>query len=142
MSSMMRKIIKHSCEHRLKNQKIVLPYEYPCVAFSKGKLIVRPSFSKVTFELPVFLKRIHEDICGPIHPSCGPFCYFMVLIGVCTSWSHVCLISIRNVAFVRLLAQMINYKPNFLIIQLRLSNLTTRVSLPPKPLMTITCQLG
>ena len=77
-SLMMRRIIEHLHGHPLKNQKILLPNEYPCPACSQGKLIVRPSFSKVTFESPVFLERIHRDICGPIHPPCGPFHYFML----------------------------------------------------------------
>ena len=106
-SSMMRRINEHSHEHPLKNQKILLPNEYPYDACSQGKLIVKPSFIKVTFESPVFLERIHEDICGPIHPPCGPFCYFMVLINAFIRWSHVCLLSTHNVSFVRLLAQMI-----------------------------------
>ena len=60
---MMRRIIEHSHEHPLKNQKILLPNEYPCNALSQGKLIVRQFFSKVTFESPVILERIHGDIC-------------------------------------------------------------------------------
>ena len=58
------------------------------------------------FESPVFLERIHGDICGP-------FCYFMVLIDVFTRWSHVCIISSRNVAFDRLLAQIIKLRAQF-----------------------------
>ena len=104
---MMRRIIDHSHGHPLKNQKIFLPNEYLCAACSQGKLIVISSFSKVTFELQVFLERIYGDICGLIHPPCGPFRYSMVLIDASTKWSHVCLLSIRNVAFSRLLAQMI-----------------------------------
>ena len=38
-----------------------------CSACSKGKLIIRPSFTKVTFESPAFLERIQGDICGQ-HP--------------------------------------------------------------------------
>ena len=52
-SSMMRRIIEHSHGHPLKNQKILLPNEYPCATYSQGKLIVRSSFSKVTFKSPV-----------------------------------------------------------------------------------------
>ena len=100
---MMWRIIEHSYEHPLKNQKILLPNEYPCAACLQGKLIVKPSFSKVTFESLVFLERIHEDICGSIHTPCGPFRYFMVLIDVSTRWSHVCLILTRNVTFAKLL---------------------------------------
>ena len=83
-SSMMWRIIEHSLEHPLKNQNIILPNEYSCAACSQGKLIVIPSFNKVTFESLVFLERIHEDMCGPIHPPCGPFRYFMVLIDTST----------------------------------------------------------
>ena len=57
---MMQRIIEHSHGNPLKNQKIFFfPNEYPCVVCSQGKLIVKPSFSKVTFESPVILKRKH-----------------------------------------------------------------------------------
>ena len=54
------------------------PFNYTCVACSRGKLIIKPSFTKVTFESPSFLERIQGDICGPIHPPSGHFRYFMV----------------------------------------------------------------
>ena len=106
-SSMMRRIIENSQEHELKNQNILLSHEYPCVTCSQGKLIVRSSHTKVKFEFPIFLERVHGDICGPIHPPCGPFRYFMVLIDASTRWSHVCLLATRSIAFSRLLAQII-----------------------------------
>ena len=112
-SSMIRRIIEHSNGHPLKNQKILFPNELSCEACSQGKLIVRPSINKIMSESPVFLERIHGDICGPIHPPCGPFRYFMVLIDVSTRWSHVCLLSTRNVAFARLLAQIIKLRAHF-----------------------------
>ena len=37
----------------------------------------------------------------------------MVLIDASTRWSHVCLLSIRNIAFSRLLAQMTNLRAQF-----------------------------
>ena len=37
----------------------------------------------------------------------------MVLIDASTRWSHVCLLSTRNVAFTRLLAQIIRLKAQF-----------------------------
>ena len=104
---MMCRIIEHSHGHPLKNQKILLPNEYSCIVCSQGKLIVRPSFTKVISESSIFLERIHGDICEHIHPPCGPFHYFMILIDAFTTWSHVCLISTRDVVFARLLAQMI-----------------------------------
>ena len=112
-SSMMWRIIKHSHGQIFKNQKILLPNEYLCAASSQGKLIVMSSFSKVTFESSVFLERIHGDICGPIHPPCVLFCYFMVLIDTFTKWSHVCLLSTRNVVFARLLTQIIKLHAKF-----------------------------
>ena len=106
-SIMMRRIIENSHGHPLKNQKILLPSDYPCNACFQGKLITKPSHSKIVVECPSFLEIIQGDICGPIHPPCGPFKYFMVLIDASTRWSHICLLSIRNVAFARLLAQII-----------------------------------
>ena len=110
---MMCWIIEHSHGHPLKNQEILLPNECSCAASSQSKLIVRPSFTKIMSKLLVFLERIHEDICGLIHLLCGPFRYFMILIDAFTRWSHVCLILTRNVAFARLLAQMIRLQVQF-----------------------------
>jgi hypothetical protein len=47
---------------------------------SQGKLITKPSQSKVVIESPSFLERIQGDICGPIYLPCRPFRYFIVLI--------------------------------------------------------------
>jgi hypothetical protein len=69
---MMRRIIENSLGHPLKNQKILLPSDYPCAACSKGKLIIKPSPFKVIIESPSFLQRIQGDICGPIHLPCCP----------------------------------------------------------------------
>ena len=79
-STMMHRIIENSHGHPLKNQKILLSHENLCTACSQGKLVIKPSHSKVDFESPSFLQRIQGDICGPIHPPSGPFCYFMVLV--------------------------------------------------------------
>ena len=81
---MMWRIIEQSHGHPLKNKNILFPNEYPCAACSQGKLIVKLSFSKVTFESLVFLEGIHRDIYGHIHPPCGPFRYFMVLMDAST----------------------------------------------------------
>ena len=78
-----------------------------------------------------FLERIQGDICGPIHPSCGPFRYFMVLINAWTRWSHACLLSTRNAAFARLLVQIIRLRAQFLdfpIKKIRLDNATKYTS--------------
>ena len=53
-STMMRRIIENSHGHPLKNHKILLSSDYPCTACSQGKLIVRPSHTKVLIESPIF----------------------------------------------------------------------------------------
>ena len=111
--SMMRRIVQNSNGHPLTSRQILVTDGYTCAACSKGKLIIRPSFTKVTFESPSFLERIQGDICGPIHPPSGHFRYFMVLIDASTRWSHVCLLSCRNVVFARFLAQIIQLITQF-----------------------------
>jgi len=107
---MMRKIIENLCGYELKSQKILQSNKFSCISCSQGKLIIRPSPTKNGSESLNFLERIHGDICGPIHPSCGPFRYFMVLIDASTRWSHVCLLSTCNQAFARLLTQLIRIR--------------------------------
>ena len=51
------RIIEQSHGHPLKNQKILLPNEFSCDPCSQGKLIVRPSFKKITYETPVFFRN-------------------------------------------------------------------------------------
>ena len=111
---MMHRTIENCHGHPIKNQKILLPSDYPCSACSQGKLITKLSHSKIFFECPSFLERTRDDICGPIiHPPCGPFKYFMVLIDGPTRWSHVCLLSTTNVTFARLFAQIIRLQAQF-----------------------------
>ena len=124
-SIMLRRIIQNSNGHTLINQRILNSNEFTCAACSQGKLITRPSPVKVGVESPTFLERIQGDICGPIDPPCGPFKYFIVLIDASTRWSHVCLLSTRNLAFARLLAQIIKLRaqfPDYPIKKIRLDN--------------------
>ena len=117
-STMMRRIIENSHGHPLKNHKILLSSDYPYTTCSQGKLIIRPSHTKVLVESPTFLERIQGDICGP-------FRYFMVLIDTSSRWSYVCLLSTHNVAFARFLAQIIRLQahfPDYSIKKIRLDN--------------------
>ncbi|KAL4562174.1 hypothetical protein LXL04_034368 [Taraxacum kok-saghyz] len=80
---------------------------------------------KVDKESPRFLEIIQGDICGPIHPPSGPFRYFMVLIDASSKWSHVCLLSSRNMAFAKFLAQIIKLRAHFsdyIVKRVRLDN--------------------
>ena len=112
-TTMLKKIVDNSNGHNLTNQHLCLSSGHLCVPCSQGKLITKPSFLKIASESPSFLQRIQGDICGPIHPTSGPFRYYMVLLDASTRWSHVCLLSTRNLAFARLLAQIIKLRAHF-----------------------------
>ena len=121
----MHHIVENSNGHPLRSKQILTSPSFTCAACSQGKLIIRPSFTKVIFESPTFLERIQGDICGPIHQPNGPFSNFMVLIFSSTRWSYVSLISTRNISFSRLLAQIIRLRaqfPDHLIKTIRLDN--------------------
>ncbi|GJT81215.1 retrotransposon protein, putative, ty1-copia subclass [Tanacetum coccineum] len=111
---MMKRIVENTHGHPLKDQKFSKMDKVPlCTSCSLRKSIVRPSPLKVKNESPMFLERIQGDICGPIHPPCRPFRYFMVLIDASSRWSHVSLLSTRNVAFAKFLAQIIKLRAHF-----------------------------
>jgi len=122
---MMRKIVQNSSGHPLKNQKFFQSNEFLSDACSEGKLIVRPSPAKVGNESLLFLKRLHGDICCPIHPLYGPFRYFMVMIDASSGWSHVSMLTTRNSAFAKFVSQIIRLKaqfPDYAIKKVRLDN--------------------
>jgi hypothetical protein len=122
---MIRKIIGNSIGHKLNTSKFPKPSNFVCTACAMGKLILRPSYLKIKAEPLQFLECIQEDICGPIHPSTGPFRYFMVLTDASTRWSHVCLLSTRNHAFARFIAQIIKLRahhPKYAIKTIRMDN--------------------
>ena len=77
---MMRKIIENSCGHQLMSWEIIQSNKFSCNSCSQGELIIRPSPTKIRNKSISFLERIPGDIYGPIHPSCGPFRYFIVLV--------------------------------------------------------------
>ena len=53
--SMMRRIVQNSNGHPLTSRQILVPDGYTCSTCSKGKLIIRQSFTNVTFESSAFL---------------------------------------------------------------------------------------
>ena len=110
---MMRKIITNSIGHDVENVKFPQNKDFCCTSCAIGKLILRPSYFKIQAELLKFLERIHGDICGPIQPLSEPSRYFMVLIDTSTRWSHVSLLSTRNHAFAKIMAQLIKLKANY-----------------------------
>lgn len=77
----------------MKGQKIPQTNEFSCPAYFLGKLITKSLLTKVETQSPMFLECVHDNIYGPIHPPCGPFRYFIMLIDVSSKWSHVCLLS-------------------------------------------------
>ena len=94
----------------LKSHKFLKTF-YVCLVLKK--LITKPSYLKLNVESLGFLERIQGDICDPILPLSGPFRYFMVLIDASTQWSHACLLSTWNHAFVKLIAQIIRLRASF-----------------------------
>jgi transposase InsO family protein len=110
---MMRKIITKSIGHNLQKAKFPQSSDFMCTACAEGKLILRPSYLKFKNKSLKFLERIQGDICGPIQPLYGPFRYFMVLIDASTRWSHVCILSTRNHAFAKIIAQIIKLQANY-----------------------------
>ena len=81
---MMFLILTNSIGNNMLSSKISYVNKFICEACAKGKFIVRPSHTKIGIESPIFLERIHRDICGPIHPTSRPFRYFMVIIDAST----------------------------------------------------------
>ena len=82
--NMMRKIIENSHGHTLKNQKILQSKKFSCAACSQGKLVIKPSATKVGIKSLAFLERIQGIYVGQFTPLCGPFKYYMVLIDAST----------------------------------------------------------
>ena len=79
---------------------------------------------------------------GPMYISCGPFRYFMVLIDASIKWSHGCLLSTHNVAFARLLAQIIRLRAHIPDQPIKIIRLDNAVNLHPEHLIIIACPLA
>ena len=109
----MRKIIGNSIGHDMEKTKFPQDKDLCCTGCATGKLILRPSHLKIRAEPLKFLERIQGDICGPSQLLLGPFRYFMVLIEAFTHWSHVSLLSTRNHAFAKIMAQLIKLKAHY-----------------------------
>jgi hypothetical protein len=110
---MIRNIIRNYIGHNLKEAKFSKTSDFICTTCVIEKLIFRPSPLKIHTKPLKFLERIQCDICCPIQLLCGLFRYFMVLIDTSTRWPHVCLLSTRNHAFPKLMAQVISLKASF-----------------------------
>ena len=105
----MCRILKSSHMHPLPTKDLAYCNTI-CQVCSLKKLITRPSPAKITKAPILFLRQVQGDICGPIQPPCGPFHYFMVLDDASTHRSHVYLLSTRNVAFAKLIVQIIKLR--------------------------------
>jgi transposase InsO family protein len=110
---MMRKIIGNCTGHDFNDAKFPKSNDCVCTSCVMGKPMLWPSSLKIHAESLRFLEHIQGDICDPIQPLCGPFRYFMVLIGVSTRWSHVCLLSTCNHALAKFMTQVIRLKANY-----------------------------
>ena len=93
--------------------------------FLKGKLVIRPFLHKEPYESPKFVEHIHGDIHGLVHPPFGPFYYFMGVKDASSRFSHITLLSTRNMTFPRLLILIIKLCaqfPDFPIKSIRMDN--------------------
>ncbi len=79
----------------------------------QGKMIVWPSIWKLPHELPLILKELYSDICGPINPLSRSFYYFLVLVDALGKQSYVLLLSIYNFIFAKLLSMIIHFEAYF-----------------------------
>lgn len=96
-----------------------------CLPCSKGKMITRPSPSKLTMNIPTFLAELQADVCGPIDPPSGPFRFFLAMLCASSKWSIVSLLTTRNMVFPRILAHIQRLKaqyPDYPIKSLRVDN--------------------
>jgi hypothetical protein len=117
--------MNNSSGHAMSDRKFPECSDFICTSCATGKLILRPSHLKIQAEPLKFLEHIQGDICGLIQPLSGPFRYFMVLTDASTRWCHVCLLSTRNHAFAKLIAQVIRLRvshPEHQIKSIRLDN--------------------
>ena len=78
--------------------------------------MVRPSPFKVGHESLLFLQRVQGHICDL-------FRYLMILIDSSAWWSHVYLLYTYNIAFARLLAQIIRLNAQFLDYSIKIIHL-------------------
>ena len=94
--------------------------------------MIHPSLHKEQYESPNFLERIHGDIHGTMHPPSEPFYYFMGVKDASSHFSHVTLLSTRNMALPRLLTLIIKLHaqfPCFPIKSIRMDNTTEFTSI-------------
>jgi hypothetical protein len=73
--------------------KISLLSENTCAACSQGKLITKPSPSKVAKESPSFLERIQGEYVDLFIHHASLLNIFMILTDVSNKWSHIYLLS-------------------------------------------------
>ena len=71
--SMMRRIVQNYNGHPLTSRQILTSNDFSYTACSQGKLIIRPSFTKIVSKSLTFMERIQGNICGPIYPPSEPF---------------------------------------------------------------------
>jgi len=110
--STMRAMIGNVKDYPISTKMFSVKNKVVCHACAIGKM-KKAAFSSVVKPLAAPLERLSLDLCGPIHPACGAFCYFQVLVDEFTGYIHVSLLSTKNLAFARLLSKLIQFKAQY-----------------------------
>ena len=67
--SMMLHIVQNSNEHPLTSRRILKSHDFSCIACSQGKLIIRPSFTKIAFESPCISIKYSREYLWAYSPT-------------------------------------------------------------------------
>jgi hypothetical protein len=106
---MIRKIISNCIGHNLKEAKFLKTSDFICTTCAARKLILRPLALQIHTEQLKFIEKIQGDMWSDTTNNWAVQ-VFHVLIDASTQRSHVCLLSIRNHAFAKIIAQVIKLK--------------------------------
>ena len=122
---MFERIMQHVRGIKLPIQAINYLKETCCEACAVGKLFNKGKKRMDPYINQEFLTTIYGDICGPISPSSGPFYYYICFRDGSGKFSHVDLLTSRNMFLPKLLGVIIrlrNQFPDNVIKSIRLDN--------------------
>lgn len=139
-STVRQQIITNSYGHPLSPQHTAMSNEYCCTACSLGKLVIRPSQSKINFESLAFLQNYEETFVDLLNQLVGRFTILwsqqMHLQNGCKF--VYCPLAMQDLQ--GFLLQLQNYKQIFQIIQLSQFDVVMLMNLLLRLCMIIACR--